>query len=46
MPNEVALETRKSLNFTKSDIEKSLSTATHILVSTPPSTDFGDPVST
>ena len=32
------------INFTKSDIEKSLSTATHILVSTPPSTDFGDPV--
>ena len=32
------------IKFTKSDIEKSLSTATHILVSTPPSTDFGDPV--
>jgi nucleoside-diphosphate-sugar epimerase len=32
------------INFTKIDIEKSLSTATHILVSTPPSADFGDPV--
>ena len=32
------------INFTRIEIEKSLSTATHILVSTPPSTDFGDPV--
>ena len=32
------------INFTRVDIEKSLSTATHILVSTPPSVDLGDPV--
>lgn len=32
------------INFTKIDVEKSLSTATHILVSTPPSMDLGDPV--
>lgn len=32
------------INFTRMDIEKNLSTATHILVSTPPSAEFGDPV--
>jgi nucleoside-diphosphate-sugar epimerase len=32
------------IDFTKSDIEKNLSSASHILVSTPPSLDFGDPV--
>jgi len=32
------------INFTEIDVEKSLRTATHILISTPPSTDFGDPV--
>ncbi|MBA2650402.1 MAG: SDR family oxidoreductase [Legionella sp.] len=32
------------INFTQIDIEKSLSCATHILVSTPPSPDVGDPV--
>ena len=34
------------IHFTRIDIEKSLSTASHILVSTPPSPDFGDPVLT
>ena len=34
----------KLIDFTRTDIEKSLHTATHILVSTPPSLDFGDPV--
>ncbi len=32
------------INFNKIDVEKSLSSATHILVSTPPSIDLGDPV--
>jgi nucleoside-diphosphate-sugar epimerase len=32
------------IDFTKSDIEKSICSATHILISTPPSPDFGDPV--
>lgn len=32
------------IHFTKIDIEKSLKTATHILISTPPSLHFGDPV--
>jgi hypothetical protein len=32
------------INFTKTDIEKALISASHILVSTPPSTNFGDPV--
>lgn len=32
------------INFTEIDIEKSLRSASHILVSTPPSPDFGDPV--
>lgn len=34
----------KLIHFTKHDIEQNLSTASHILVSTPPSLDFGDPV--
>lgn len=40
-------DTEKSyelINFTKGDIEKSIRSASHILVSTPPSPDFGDPV--
>lgn len=47
--NQELLEqcTKKSyelINFTKIDIEKTLRSASHILVSTPPSADFGDPV--
>lgn len=32
------------IDFTRMDVEKSLRSATHILVSTPPSTPLGDPV--
>jgi len=32
------------IHFTKADVEKHLQSATHVLISTPPSADSGDPV--
>lgn len=43
-PEQDAKKIYELINFTRTDVEKSLRSATHILVSTPPAMQFGDPV--